>query len=514
MTDVADLPDLLVLARDAIAKKFTRDWAYWQWLADPTRPVDVGPKTLPSILGRVVGDILVPFSANAVTIGRATLLRYATGDRLTEIGESKGVFRQPATGATGYVQIRAATGGGTILAADELVDPTTGLRFQVLVSQLYIDGAQVPIQAVDTGPTTNIAAGTVLTFSSPRPGIGAKGTVVAQSDGSGLSGGHEAESDTEYINRIVEQQTNPPASGNTAEYIQQTEATPGVPVEKAWVIPAWAGPGTTCVIFTVRPAQSGGSRIPNDVQMGQVEANLKAIFPADDAITVAIVQPVPFPIAVSASWRKSAAGWTDLQPWPPFVQTNLLSQPLPSPITVDGAVAPTTTTLRATTSVTAPNPRPGQTIGLYNLATRTFQRKKIVTVAIVVPSMSWDLTFDTTNNASDLYVPRAGQLLSPWSDSLNLLSAAVETYMLGLGPGEQFAFFPDPGERQRRQPESPGDWPSIVGNADLVGAIKATRPVSDVEVLMPWQTPYPTPGGIPGVSVSLLTLGDFGVFPH
>jgi hypothetical protein len=84
--------------------------------------------------------------------------------------------------------------------------------------------------------------------------------------------------------------------------------------------------------------------------------------------------------------------------------------------------------------------------------------------------------------------------------------------MLGLGPGEQFASFPDAGVRCRREPESPSSWPSVIGNADIVGAIKATPPVSDVTLLLPSQTPYATPVGVPGVLVNLLALGDFAVF--
>jgi hypothetical protein len=503
---MADLPGLIVLTRDAIARKFTRDWAFWQRQADPTRPVDVGPKTLPSILGRVVADILLPVSANAITIARATLVRGATGDRLTAIGESRGVYRQPATGATGYVQIAASAGGGVLVEGDELVDPTTGLRFQVLVTDLFQSGADVPIQAIDTGPAGNLDAGTVLVFSNPRPGVGAKASILPQGDGSGLSGGHDAETDDEYAARIIEQQSNPPASGNAAEYIRETERTPGVPVEKAWVIPAWGGPGTTCVIFTVRADASGGKRTPNSVQLGQVEANLRAFFPGDDSIAVAAVLSVPIPIAVSVTWRKNAAGWVDNIPWPPFVDS--------APVAVDAAGARTSAALRASTSVPIAAPLPGQTVGLYDFRSGTFKRKRVAVVATVTAGRSWDLTFDTTNNASDLYVPSPQQLLSPWSDSLNLLPGAVIDFMRRLGPGEQFSTFPDPGVRRRRQPESPISWPNTIGNADLVGAIKATRPVSDVTLLLPAQTPYPTPVGAPGVFVGLFMLGQLAVFPE
>lgn len=513
MTDIADLPDLIVPTRDAVAQKFGRDWAYWQWLADPTRPVDVGPKSMPSILGKVVADILTPVFANVVTIGRGTLEAYATGDRLTAIGEAKGVYRQPATGATGYAKIAAASSGGVIVEDDELIDPTTSLRFHVLVTALYTNGQQVPIQAIDTGPGGNLAAGSVLTFTNPRPGIGAKAIILADNQGDGLSGGQDADTDAEYLDRIVERQTNPPASGNAAEYIEAVENAPGVPVEKAWVYPAWAGPGTTCVAFTVRPDGSG-NRCPNDVQRGQVQANLEALFPGDDSITVATILTNALPIAISVSWKKGVPGWADAVPWPPFATDLTGTRPVYAPVEVargGPGVAPTASSLRAETSVPIPGPQPGQTIALFNLQANAFQRKKIRSVAPASAS-SWDFQFDLANNASDLFVPVPGQRLSPWSDSLNQLPQALTTYMAGFGPGEQRASFPDPGTRQKRQPESPTDWPSILRNSDLVTAIKATPPVSDVTLLLPSTTPHPALVGVPGVCVYLLTLSDFCIF--
>ena len=66
--------------------------------------------------------------------------------------------------------------------------------------------------------------------------------------------------------------------------------------------------------------------------------------------------------------------------------------------------------------------------------------------------------------------------------------------------------------RGRREPESPTSWPSTIGNADLVSAIKATPPVSDVTLVLPSPTPYPTPIGVPGVLANLFMLGDLAVF--
>lgn len=505
-----DLPgEMIVPTRSDLLSRFIRDWQIRQNIQDPARPVDVGPKTIPYLLGTLVADALLPIIANNLAIGRATLLQNARGTRLDKLAVAQGTRRLDATSSTGYVTVGASVGGGIIQAGDVLVQEYTGNRFQVLVTNLYLDGNQVPVQALDTGPETNIDAGTVLTFSNPRQGINPKATVAEQSDGSGLTGGHEEETDQQLIDRIISLRTNPPASGNAAEIIAEVEkAGTGVPVEKAFVIPAWAGPGTVCVIFTVRPTATG-SRIPNGVQMGIIQALVEAAFPADDSITVAFVLAQGVSVAFKVTWRRGASGWTDQTPWPPY-QGNFGVF-----VTNGGGATPPTSSFARVTTLTpfTTAPQAGQTVALYNLATKSFARKKILSVAVVSAGLTWDLEFDMSNNASDPFIPASGARVSPWSDSLNLLPAAVVSYMAQLGPGEQFASFPDPGQRQRRQPESPVSWPSVISNADVVAGVKATGVVSDVDLVLP-STPYAAAVGVPGVSVNLLQLTDLGIFPQ
>ena len=139
-------------------------------------------------------------------------------------------------------------------------------------------------------------------------------------------------------------------------------------------------------------------------------------------------------------------------------------------------------------------------------------RKRIVTVSVAAAGLSWDLTFDPSNLASDPVCACPGALLSPWSDSLTLLPAGIVAYFGTLGPGEQFATFPDPGVRGRRMPLSPESWPSTIYNQALVDAFQASGATSDVTPILPG-TPASPPLGTPGVSLYLFELADLAVYP-
>ena len=496
--------EIVVLDRHTIKSHYLRDYK----LRNPN--ADTGPNTQPDLDASVFADQQLVLFANAQTIGRATSLVTTRGARLDQVGQSEGLTRRPAVGGSGYATIAASTGGGTIFFGDIAIDQATGLRYQCLSTALYLNGSQVPIGGLDTGPETNQPAGKVLQWVSPRPGISPSLTVVQQADGSGLSGGAPVEDDDSYIARIIQKRSNPPASGNSAEFITVALATPTVAVESAWVWPAMLGSGTTAVAFTVRPQAVGGSRLPNGAQISLVLGQLQAAFPGDDGIFVANMSGQNVVLALEVSWGAGATPWADAAPWPPYVAS--------SKVQVVGTPTPTATTFRLTTNqVGTTPPQVGQTIGFYDPVNQVFRKKRILSLVIsagVGGIPLWDITCDTTNNASDTsYTPAAGQFASPWSDSLQSLVAPVESYFATLGPGEMLSPpFPDPGQRQQRQPPSPGSWPSTLTNRILTPVL-ATAGVADALILEP-TVPFATTVGTPGTLVYLLKLSDLCVFPE
>jgi uncharacterized phage protein gp47/JayE len=492
------MADVAVYSRAEMVAKWKRDFQ----LRVPT--ADVGPNTQPDIDANLVAEQALIVHADAITIGRSTNVDDATGTDLdTKHGNPIGVPRLEAAGASGFVVVAASSGGTTIFAGDELTYPPTRARYRCTVTDLYADGDNCPVAGIDTGTATDREAGAILQWVSPRPGCEPTCAVYENSNGTGLTGGAEAENDDDYRVRIKARLANPPASGNDAAYIAAIEAYPGIGIQKGFTYPCITGPGVTAITFTLRPSAPGASRIPSPAQLSAVKAALRTAFPADDGIYAAQLIAEDVSIVLGVTWRKRAKGWADAVPWPVYVSPT---------VAVDGAVTPTATSFRLTTSVDTTTPQVGNTIAFYDAANQKFVNKRIGAVAVIVANRSWTITVDTANNASDTtYTPIAGDIASPWSESLNLLVAPVLAYFDGLGPGEQVATFLDPGTRQRRQPENPEAYPSAVSNR-LATAIQAVSAVNDAELVEPVTLPHSPTVGTPGIASYLLQLSDFAVY--
>lgn len=487
----------------------TRDEERQKWLRDYQLMVpdaDVGPGTQPYVDASIAADSQMVVFNDAIVIGNGTNLDTSAGSWLLMQGEARGVGgKLPATGGSGYVIIGATSGGTTIFADDEIKEPQSGLRFKCLATALYLDNALVPIGGIDTGPSTNLAPATQMEWTSPRPGCNPVASVYEQSDGSGLTGGHDIESDEEYRQRIKLREANPPASGNDAEYQAVIESTPDIAIQKAFTYPAVFGPGSMAFAFTLKPSIPGSSRIPNASQINEVRANLEATEPGDDGVFPLSMISSPVAVMLEITWADGAIGWTDSTTWPVEVPSD--------PVLVTNASPITATSFRVVTGTTITNPQVGQTIGVFEQAGGLFRKKRIASIVTNVSGKDWTLTFATSNNASDTtYAPADGQIVSPWSDSLDSLIAPIVDYFAQLGPGEMFPTFYDPGRRQRRNPRNPGKYPSTLTNRMIRGVLD-TITVGDVELIRP-SVPLTAPIGTPGVLVYLYELGDLSAFPQ
>jgi uncharacterized phage protein gp47/JayE len=192
---------------------------------------DTGPGTQPDTDARVCSDIVMPLYAAATINNQNTVLELARGAAQDQWAERLGIDpRRDAYGATGPVVYAGATGGSTIpgkdtaTPGDELRHESTGLRYEVVTTGTYAPGDHISIVGKDTGPDTNLPAGTQLKWTSPRPGCSDFALVGT----GGLIGGRDKENDDEFLIRIQQEMQNPAASGNDAEYQLEVESTPGV----------------------------------------------------------------------------------------------------------------------------------------------------------------------------------------------------------------------------------------------------------------------------------------------
>ena len=517
------VPPALPAALNLPTRNQVRDW----WIRDyrlrnPSARTD--PGTEPFLKASVYADASAPLYANSQLIAANTSLQTMVGAALDAEAIGRGTQRLPAVGATGAVTITASAGGTTIYAGD--IGTIGVLSYQCTQAGTYANGNPVPVAGVSTGPGTNQNAGTTFTWQIPRTGCAATATVVAQVDGTGLSGGHDLETDNQLRQRLAFLSANPPSSGNDAQIQALASRCPGLSVEAAFTYPCIQGPGSTSVAFTLRATATGGNRIPNATQIALMSAWLQGPgqLPADLSITVAALVSNPAAWVLRPSWASTATSWTDTTPWPAF--TSIGTEPkIAAPTT--GTASPTY--FRVVNAATAPSV--GQSVAVFDLPNLTFRKKKILTSS-VDGGGGYDITVDTSNGSSDTsYTPLVGQFVCPWSDSLQTLVAPVVAYLASLGPGEMVGAFLDPGARQRRSPPSPGVWPSVASSRIFAGPVNAQpfvaygqQPAPPVPTLSTLQSlldvsiteptlPLTPPTGSPAVSAYLTVLGDLTGYP-
>ena len=487
------LPAALVTpSRDQLVQRFLRDWL----IRSPNSRPDPGGE--PYMKAQIYADQAMPQFANAVLISRNTSRATMTGIALDNEATSLGTQRFPPVGASGAAQIGASAGGVTIYQGDVAVIGSN--LYQCTATALYLPNAQVPITGISTGVGTDQDPGTIGFWQVPRPGCNPSFTVVAQVDGSGLSDGADLESDDDLRQRLDELAANPPASGNDAEIIALAGQCPGLSIQQAFTFPCIQGPGTTCVVFTLRSSNAGGNRIPNPAQVAMMAAWIQGPgqMPADPSITVGTVVAQPVGIVLRPTWADGAPSWTDSAPWPTFT----LPGSEPQVGNFGGVVgANTSTTFRVLNATTTPSV--GQDVAVFDQPNLTFRRKQILSFTtpgawlgthtyalgaqvaaqasngityvftatvggttlssaptwpttlggtVIDGTVTWtnagapfyDITVSTQNNVSDTsYTPLAttpqggGQYVCPWSESLNTLVPAMVAYFASFGPGEQ-----------------------------------------------------------------------------
>lgn len=502
------LDKLIVPTREDLVTRYKSDYSFRAPL------ISTAEGTLPDIDANVTADLLLPIYTESSRQADANTLAGMNSTQLDAVCVAMGIpTKLPAVGAAGFVIVSTSIGGANIPAGAEIRNLNTGLRYNCAAPGIYnSNGASptnlVPVTGVDTGPSTNVNSGVTLTWTSPVPGLSSQATVFQNSDGSGLSGGSNQESDDEQRARITESRANPAVSGNDAAYQLAMTKTPGMAVQAPFTWPAILGPGTTGVAGLLRPTSPGAGRIMTTAQIGLMKSWVIGQMPKDDSSIFIVILPQTVDMVFSITWAKGTASWTDgTNAWPPRTAVTY-------PYTVLGGATPKVFQV-TTADPGAVAPQAGQTIGFFilgNLVSAPAQvlvQKRILSVTGLNP---WTITIDATFAASDVsYAPTTGQRVMPWSDSLSQIVSPVVDYFETLGPGEMLATFFDNGYRQQRSPPDPGSWPQAITTKMLV-PIEELAAVQNVLIASP-STPFYPNVGVPGVYANLLTLNSISAYP-
>ena len=418
----------------------------------------------------------------------------------------------PATGGTGNV---LATGlpGTTWIGSTTVPDPFAtfgtdegGKRYQVLVSGVANAQGQatLTIIGIDGGLETNLAPGSELRWSNPPAGSDQACLTSTQ-----FTGGGPAETDAEFSARLAARIRHKPGAGNDAQIRALARAASNA-VEDAFVYPCAMNAGSVLVAVTQKRGVATGpnARVASAGVLLQVTAAIvppgSPDIPAQAFVVVVPDTPLPTNAAVQLALRKgSAAGWTDLQPFPPINGTAAIAVTLVS----------TSTDFRITTGSAGQLPSgvtsaPGVGLMVWDVTSSRFE---ILQVSLVT-----DLgggVYRVQLAAAPSHTIALGDWISPASLQKDALAAATEAYFDSLGPGEVINLSTDVlAPRAFRRPVPSEEYPSRAGQslisfiAEALGAVQSDATLASITVQTPTLPTDPIDGP------RRVTLGKFAAY--
>jgi hypothetical protein len=425
----------------------------------------------------------------------------ATDKALDEIREADGLPVVPAAPSTGSMELlllipQVPT---NIVDGEEFVLPN-GKKGKVVGSHTGLTviagiNPEVPIQTVDTGSDTVLAAGNVLTWVTPPTNCKSEALVSANDP---LTGGTDDETDARKRARILNNRQNKPAGGNWSDKIRVALDSLGS-VQYAFVYPALGGPSSEKVVIVgaIDPASNILTRELSTTAQDVVRSALQAAFPgqneqvvqsgADETFDASIEVTIPD----AATAGGSGAGWLDDAPWPTGLTT----------ITSSGALG------IAVDAPATPAPIDGQThISWWSSVDQKFYTRLVVASNYTT---EWVLQFDAGLVDQNGDLPIVGEYVSPAAVSIEEYGDKWVAAVGLLGPGENTTDgYRLP--RAERHPAPEDDWPSDLTIAQLE-AVKANSVISDIA----WLTQSKTTPTIPGTvadAPNVLRGRYFGIY--
>lgn len=207
-------------------------------------------------------DITKSFAIQEVALYLAlqTMVNKLDVDNLTRgeltkyVSQRKGLTRKIATKAKGIVTV---TGSGSISFGD-LFSTSNGIRFRSLENKTITTTADIKIEAINTGSSGVVGAGTITQFPVTLPGM------VSVTNSQATYDGYEEETDDSLRTRYYEALQIPATSGNRFHYSKWAKEVTGV--GDARVISLWNGANTVKVIIIDSNKQPANQDLIDRVQ--------------------------------------------------------------------------------------------------------------------------------------------------------------------------------------------------------------------------------------------------------
>lgn len=426
--------------------------------------------------------------------------------------------RLDATGGSGTIKA-PATIGSIFVGSTKIPDPAAtqirdaaGKKYQVLFTATAtiggagagVDGAVLTLKGIDTGPETNLTAGTKgLSYVRNAPAGVTDDPEVATDFKDGIA----RETDADWGRRIMAHIGHRPAAGNPAQFRAWARQA-SVAVHDAYVYPCAFHAGSTLVCVTAKRGSTKGptGRVPSTGTLAQVISYLTApgspVVPRPPHILVVPPTTGPSDLVLTLDMRKgSSSGWTDPIPWP--------EQYNGFPTTI------TAITDQTHFQITKPASAPGLPTGVTAPALMAWHaiasRYEKLQVVSVTPAGGH--VFDVVLATAPSFTLYTGVRICPDNGKRAVIDKAVEDYFDSLGPGEIVDLDTDDrAHRAFRFPEPFEEAPQRVGSAIQSYLRDALGPASANEVLESASQTTPSPPVDPTTGPVLLVAGEVAVY--
>lgn len=227
--------------------------------------LELGPlldRSVLKVLARVVAGQSHLLHAHAAWAVDQVFPDTADATNLERWASIFGILRKAATKAAGDVTFTGTN--GSAIPIGTLVRRVDAVEFETTEAGTIAAGtADVAVAAVLPGQDGDTVATTELVLVSPVSGIDSSTTVAT----GGLTGGADAESDEDLLERLLTRLQDPPQGGSVADYVlwclEVSEVT------RAFALPQHFGSGTVGVTFLVDDDPAGP--IPGAAKVTEVQ---------------------------------------------------------------------------------------------------------------------------------------------------------------------------------------------------------------------------------------------------
>lgn len=253
-----------------------------------------------AVLRRSVVAVLARIEAGAVHglygyieyLSRQFFADTAEDDWLLRKASLYGIYPIDAVAAQGDVEF-SITGANITIPQGTVVQRTDGAQFATVADLTISAGSgTVGVEAVIPGAAGNTPAGAMVSLVSPITGVFSQAEVV----GPGIVDGSDQESIESVRNRLLNRLRQPPHGGAAFDYVTWALEVPGV--TRAWVYPAWLGPGTVGVTFATDDTDP---IIPTPTKVSEVQAYIDTVRPITAQVTVFAPEELPIDISLSVT---------------------------------------------------------------------------------------------------------------------------------------------------------------------------------------------------------------------